>query len=238
MQIAGTLGLGFVLFELGIEAFLISAGLILVAFLTFWFYGRKRTVRESALLHLIARITDKPLVSGMLEAELKQIIRKRDDIVVDRFDQMVEDAAVLDIEEHMDRDEFFERTAQEMAPCMEIGTEEMIRLMKNREEQSSTVLSPFLAVPHIVIDGREKFNMLIARAEQGIRFNEEHPEIHAVFVLAGTIDERNFHLRALSAIAQVVQEEGFEKRWLSARDEQGLRDIILLSTRNRPKQGS
>ena len=54
-----------------------------------------------------------------------------------------------------------------------------------------------------------------------------------MFVLAGTPDERNFHLRALSAIAQVVQDKTFEKRWLAAKDAHGLRDVIHLSARKR-----
>ena len=50
---------------------------------------------------------------------------------------------------------------------------------------------------------------------------------------AGTRDKRNFHLRALAAIAQTVQAKDFERRWLSARNEQALRDIMLLSSRDR-----
>ena len=55
----------------------------------------------------------------------------------------------------------------------------------------------------------------------------------APLVLVGTRDERNFHLRALAAIAQTAQAKDFERRWLSARNPQALRDIMLLSTRAR-----
>jgi hypothetical protein len=37
--------------------------------------------------------------------------------------------------------------------------------------------------------------------------------VQAVFVLAGTRDDRDFHLRALAGIAQIVQDPAFEKRW-------------------------
>lgn len=52
-------------------------------------------------------------------------------------------------------------------------------------------------------------------------------------MLIGSKDERNFHLRALSAIAQIVQDANFEKNWMSARDEQVLKDILLLTNRKR-----
>ncbi len=57
--------------------------------------------------------------------------------------------------------------------------------------------------------------------------------MHVVFVLAGSKDERNFHLRALAAIAEIAQGEDFDKRWLEARDTEELRHIVLLAERKR-----
>ena len=57
--------------------------------------------------------------------------------------------------------------------------------------------------------------------------------MHTMFILVGSIDERNYHLRALMAVAQVVQGPDFEKRWLGARNTEALRDIVLLSGRKR-----
>ena len=77
------------------------------------------------------------------------------------------------------------------------------------------------------------FEVLLARSRQGITFAKDAQPVHAVFVLAGTRDERNFHLRALAAIAQIVQAPAFEKKWLAARGEQALRDVVLLGERQR-----
>ncbi|MFH1615937.1 MAG: PTS sugar transporter subunit IIA, partial [Planctomycetota bacterium] len=81
----------------------------------------------------------------------------------------------------------------------------LVNLLVQREKETSTVLNPDLAIPHIIIDREKTFEILLVRARQGIRFSVEYPAVHTVFVLAGTRDERNFHLRALSAIAQIVQ---------------------------------
>ncbi len=233
LQIAGILGLGFVLFEMGVEAYLISAGLVLLGFLTFWFYGRRRASQESALLHLIERLTTAELVSGSLEDELKQIVHQRDDVSLDRFDKLVENAAVLDVAEHTPAEVFFDAAAEELAPRLSLDAGEISRRLRAREEEGSTLLGPSLAVPHILVPGEGKFELLLARAREGIAFSEEAPEVKAVFVLAGTRDERNFHLRALAAIAQIVQEKDFEHRWMAATGKQGLRDVALLSQRGR-----
>ena len=233
VQMGGIIGLGFVIFELGLEAYVISALLIVTAFLVFWYFGRHRVQQDSALLHLIARLTNRQLVTESLEEELKQIIRERDEIVQDRFDRLVESAFVLDVEESMPKNAFFDLAAENLADRLDMTPAELAEVLRAREEESSTLLAPSLAVPHVIVEGSRRFELLIARARNGIVFADDARSVQTIFVLAGTRDERNFHLRALAAIAQVVQEPDFEKRWLAAKKTQGLRDVILLSHRNR-----
>ncbi len=233
VQIAGIVGLGFVLSEMGIQAYFISAGLILAGFLSFWFYGRKRVKQESALLHLVERITARELVTGTLEEELKQIIRERDEIVHDRFDNIIEDCPVLDIQGAMKVEEFFDHAAAELGERVGMAPDKLARALKSREAQSSTALNAWLAVPHVVVEGREKFDILMARVREGVHFSEEYPEVKAVFVLVGTLDERNFYLNALAAIAQIAANPRFLDRWMGAKVAQGLKDVVLLAERSR-----
>jgi len=59
--------------------------------------------------------------------------------------------------------------------------------------------------------------------------------VRVAFILVGSRDERNYHLRALMAIAHIVQEEQFVQRWLGAPKAEHLRDIVLLSGRERDR---
>ena len=233
LQLAGILGLTFLIFEMGKEALLISLLLILGGIFVYWFYGRIRGYREYALLHLIESITAKELTTRTLETELREIIRERDNIVRDRFDETVENAIVFDIEDGIVAEEFYTRVAEIMADALGIKPEVFLELLLNREKESSTAITPFLAIPHIIIEGEHTFSILIARSRPGIVFSEKMSRVHAVFVLVGTRDERNFHLVSLSAIAQIVQEPDFEQRWMKAKNEEALRDIILLGKRKR-----
>ena len=233
IQILGIIGFAFIILEMGEGAFLISALLIAAGFAIYWFYGRARTERESALLHLIQRLTAKELVTGSLEAELKEVIRERDNIVQDRFDRLIEHGTVLDLEQGMSMEEFFRLVAERLAGRLKVPAPVLLERLLARERESSTVLSPGLAIPHVIVEGEGMFEVLLARSRQGITFAKDAQPVRSVFVLVGTRDERNFHLRALSAIAQVVQEPGFEKKWMAARGEQALRDIVLLGERKR-----
>ncbi len=233
VQIAGVLGFGFLLFEMGMTVLLINAGFIVAGLLVYWFYGRIRSNREYALLHLIERVTAKELTSYSLESELKEIIRERDEIVKDRFDHLVEDAVVIDVDKHMSASDCFRIVAGHLAPRLGLEPEELERKLEERERESTTVLNTFLAIPHIVVEGVHVFDILIARCQGGIEFSDAFSGVQAMFVLAGSRDERNFHLRALAAIAQIVQDPDFERDWIMAKGVKELRDIVLLGERLR-----
>ena len=232
-QIAGLGGYTLMIVGLGVEAILASIACIGIGLFVYWFYGRITSTREYALLHLVERITAKDLTEHLLETELKEIIRERDDITTDRFDAIIENAPILDVEEHLSLDAFFERAGEVLAGRLDMDAKKVTRLLLEREQQTSTVIGNGLAIPHIIVDGGNTFEILLARSGPGVTFPGTNDKIHACFVLAGTRDERNFHLRALSAIAQIAQDAKFYKNWLRARDDEALRDVILLAKRLR-----
>ncbi len=233
LQIAGVCGFVFLLYSMGLASLFSSLAIIMAGVIVYWLYGRGRASSEFALLHLIERITAREITTRSLETELKDIIRERDDIIQDRFDKVIEESIVLDIDEAMDVEPFFRLVSEAMSAHLGLVPGEILEAIHEREKQSSTVLRPGLAIPHIVIEGEKTFDILLARSRGGVKFSEDATHVHAVFVLVGTLDERNFHLRALSAIAQIVQEPRFEEKWMAADGREALRDIVLLGERRR-----
>jgi amino acid transporter/mannitol/fructose-specific phosphotransferase system IIA component (Ntr-type) len=233
IQIAGIVGFGVLLFEIGKEALLTSLTLIMVGFLVYWFYGRVRAKREYALLHLIERITEKELTTHSLETELKEIIRERDDIIKDRFDRIIEKCIVLDIDRSISIEELFRLVADAIADRVKVNPEVIVNLLLNREKEYSTVLRSGLAIPHVIIEGEHFFDIVLVRCKKGVIFSESAPKIYAIFVILSTKDERNFYLRSLAAIAQIIQDSHFERKWTVAKSEDALRDILLLGKRRR-----
>jgi mannitol/fructose-specific phosphotransferase system IIA component (Ntr-type) len=75
--------------------------------------------------------------------------------------------------------------------------------------------------------------MLIAKCKKGIHFPQSDDKVNTVFMLIGSRNERNFHLRVLSVIAQIVQDKDFKRKWMLAPDNQSLKDILLLTKRTR-----
>ncbi len=233
VQLITIIGFAFIVLEMGEHAFAVTAALIIMGFCVYWFYGRRKAQKESALLHLVSRIMAKELVGGNLERELKAIVRERDEIALDRFDTIVEKSIVLDLDRGMGLEEFFRQVSDKLSQHVGIDADDLLQLLLERERETSTVLSPMLAVPHVVVEKPDAFDILLARCRDGVRFSEKSPDIRTVFVIVGSREQRNFHLRVLSAIAQIVQDPDFERKWMAARNEQALRDIVLLSKRKR-----
>lgn len=236
IQIAAIIIYGFLIFEMGRISLIITGCFIILSILWYLIYVRFRVKRKSALIHIVERLTDKKIKTTTLVKELKDILVERDNIIEDRFDKLISKCEILDIERSMTAEEFFKIIAEHLSKRQNINADMLYDLLIKREEQSTTALQPGMAIPHIIIEGNNKFDILLARCKEGIIFSEDLPPVYTVFVLIGTRDERNFHLRALMSIAQIVQQPDFERRWLKAKNIEDLRNIILLSERKRDKQ--
>jgi mannitol/fructose-specific phosphotransferase system IIA component (Ntr-type) len=130
-------------------------------------------------------------------------------------------------------DAFFGMAAGLLAPRLGIEASVLTDQLQHREKTRNSVLLPGLAIPHVVIPGEGKFEMLMARARKGVTFFDDAAGVQTLFVLVGTKDERITHLRVLSAIAQIVQRTDFEKDWLGAPDADVLRDLVVKAQRRR-----
>jgi len=196
-------------------------------------------------MHIVERVTDRELKTVTLENELRDILLERDDIIEDRFDELIRECEILDIQGEENAEKIFRQVSAILAE--RLGTNEFVLFEKflHREAEGGTVVQPGFAIPHIVVEGENKFDILLVRARDGINFPHAPDPVRIMFVLAGSKDELNYHLRALMAIAQIAREKlveqrwfaardtHFEQRWFAARDTQGLRNLILLSTRKR-----
>lgn len=223
----------FLIIDMGITSTEVGIVFVVVGILFYVFYGRHNSSREFALVHVLERIIDKKLTDDSLEIELRTIVHERDDVTYDRFDQLIHDAKILDLEETQTKEKLFELLANEASTLVNTDKETIQTLFLEREKESTTAISSFVAIPHIIIEGNNIFKLVVARCKEGVYFSESSPQVKAIFMLLGTRDERTFHLQALAAIAQIVHDENFEKKWTEAENTAHIRDNILLSKRQR-----
>lgn len=233
IQIASVVVFSFLLFEMGKTPLLITGGFILLGSGWYLIYARPRVRRQSAFMCLVGKSAAPGMACPTLEKELKNILIERDEIVEDRFDRMIKECPILEFDHSISARDAFAEIARILSPRLRMKESELLQIFLQREEQSSTVLRPGLAIPHILIEGEKEFHLLLVRARPGINFPGRPEPVQALFLLVGTRDERNYHLRALMAIAQITEAKGFDRRWKEASGPEELRHIILLSHRRR-----
>lgn len=234
LQILGILGGGFLLIEMGSFIVFLTTSFLLLGFIWYKVYVQKRASQDSALIYVLERLVakDKDLTSDNLLTELKDIVVQRDELREDRFHKLVEGAKVLDIDEPLKMEDFFKEVSDTLSEELSLTPEELLGRFLERESDSSTVIRAGLAIPHIVVEGKDIFKIMIIRARVGIIFPEDNL-VRTAFVLVGSIDERNLHLKVLAAIAQITQDPEFDKKWLKAGSKEDLKNILLLAKRRR-----
>ncbi|UCD59320.1 MAG: amino acid permease [Candidatus Hydrogenedentota bacterium] len=227
------LAYGALIVDMGWVPLSITAGFVGLSAAWYGLYVRRRVSRASAAMHIVERVTARELKTVTLENELRDILLERDDVIEDRFDRLIRNCHILDIEGRNDAEDVFQQVSKILAERLRSNEYVLFEKFLHREAEGGTVVQPGFAIPHIVVEGEHEFEVLLVRAREGITFRGAPDPVRIMFVLAGSRDERNYHLRALMAIAQIAQEKGFEQRWLAARDAETIRNLILLSTRKR-----
>ncbi len=237
LQLAGVVLYSILIVELiaqmGFVPLITAWTFLATGLLWFIFYGRPHSKHESALLHIVKRISSFDHRRSKLEEELRQIAVERDEIVHDRFDYLIQNCPILDLQGPTSVEKMFIQAADVLGERLGITPEELLEKFHKREAESSTIIQPGLAIPHILVEGHHRFDILLVRCLGGVIFKTDQPYVKTCFILIGSPDERNYHLRALMTIAGIVQEKGFLDRWLKAETPEQLRDLILLSTRHR-----
>ncbi len=223
----------FFIVDLGLAAAEISISMLLLSLGVYFFYGKKRTDQEYALLHIVEQIIDKNLTTHNLETELREIIKARDEIGTDEFDGLVKRSRVIDISGNMELQELIERISQELEIMTGLDKKVTYDILSNKERESTSVVSDFVAIPHVILESSNEFNLLMVRCQEGVRFSDEAPMVKAIFVFSGMKENVLFHLKALASIAYIIQEKNFKTQWIKAKNENYLKDVLLLSRRKR-----
>ncbi|MCK4248531.1 MAG: amino acid permease [Candidatus Omnitrophica bacterium] len=234
LQILGILGGGFLLIEMGTFIVFLTMAFLLLGVIWYKVYAQKRASQDSALIHVLEKLVAKSreLASDNLLLELKDIVVQRDGIKEDSFHNLIEQSQVLDIEAPLKVEDFFKEISNILGEELSLAPEELLEKFLEREREASTVIRKGLAIPHIIVKGKNIFKILLVRAKTGIIFPDDSLA-HIVFVLVGSADERDLHLKVLAAIAEIVQNPGFDKKWLEAETKEDLKDVVLLTERRK-----
>ncbi len=228
------------LYKMGFKIMLMAIIFIIASLTWYFFYARNKKFTQSALVMLVEKIINERLEKETghknIEEELFEILQQRDEIYEDFFDKRIEDGFAFDLDEQISRDDFFRFISKKLHPLINLSEDEIYKQFKKREDLSSTNITDHVAIPHIIVPGKKKFKMGLVRIKKGIKWDKSSPPVNAVFILIGTMDMREYHLKSLMAVSQLLQNDDFFDKWMNADDEKDLKNTIRLMPRKRHKK--
>lgn len=237
LQIMGMCFYAFLILNMGLKPIITASAFILLSVLWYYIFVKKHVNRKSALVYMMQKVAKREVVTSMedLEEELLGILLERDEVKEDRFCDIIRNAIVLDFNHQMTRDDLFTEISKKVAERWNTDPVKFKEKLNIREEESETLVYPGVAlphaIPHVIIDGEKLFDIVLVRNREGIIWNDDETNVHTAFCLIGSKDERDFHLKALMSIAQILQSPNFIDDWNNAQTPEELRTIMLLTKR-------
>ncbi len=238
MNIIGIVIYLYLLYEMGFLPLMITIGFIIASIIwnKFYFTGKGKS-RKSAIIYILERMLPKEIrqadkmTADDVYKELDKVISKTDQITEDRFEKLIKDSEFIDIEQkrEMPCNEFFDIISKKLSKNLNQDKNMLLEKFVQREKDSTTEIRPGLAAPHIVVEEKGRFDMIVVRSNSGIVFSEEMPPAYCIFVLAGSQSERYFHLKALSLIVKLTRRPSFDRDWLKASSVDELKELVLAS---------
>jgi len=234
MQIFGILAPLPLIFEMGAYPILFSTGLITVGVVWYLFYAKNRVSREGAIYHIFARL-GKQRFEG-LERELRGILIEKGLREEDPFDMVIANAIFIDVESDKSFDDIVERAANELAQKLNMPSERLIESFTQGTRVGATPVSHGVALPHMRVHDLPHPEIVILRSKAGVKvdvddeFFDDHDSeepVHAFFFLVSPEENPSQHLRLLAELAGQVSDDKFMKRWLKAKNEVALKELLL-----------
>ena len=215
-----------------------TGGLVVVSLGWYFHYARKHTKRSGAILHVFERL-GRGRFDG-LDPELRGILKEKGLRTEDPFDEIVARAQVIDEGENVDFTIVARKASELLAARVTGSVDEIFDGYLRGTRIGMTPVSHGAALPHLRMPGLHNSEIVLVQPRGGMNINfadelgrQRDPEqpVQAAFFFISPEDNPGQHLRILAQIAERVDDDGFMKEWLSAENDQQLKETLLHNDR-------
>ena len=144
------------------------------------------------------------------------------------------------ITELMDKDliiaELYSKTKKgvlkELVDCItkkevEIDSNDLLRVLLEREELGSTGIGDGIAIPHGKVKNIENLMVSFGRSLGGVDFQSmDGKPTHIIFLLIAPENSAGIHLKALARLSRLLKDSRFRKNIMEADSSQEIYDLI------------
>ena len=238
MQVLGIISPIWLIVEMGWLPAVFTLAFIGLGIGWYYYYARNKVTRNGAIYHIFARLGQRRFEG--LDTELRSIIKEKGLRDQDPFDTVVARAGFIDLNDDISYDGILKEASYYLSNQLSIKIEFLEKSFLDGTRIGATPVSHGAALPHLRLPNILHSEMVMVRCREGVKVdikNELTGEqitkdpIYAFFFLASPEDNPGQHLRILAQIASHVDDEKFIEKWLSAENEQEIKELLLREDR-------
>lgn len=242
LQMAGMLTSGLLIFEMGMVSILFTIAVIILSIAWYYYYAYGKVDRQGAIYHVHARLGR--YKDRGLEQEMRRILQEKGLRDEDPYELVVSKAAVMDVTDPgVTYEQVIDQACQNLATKVNVEKETLIHEFKEMSSFGALAIGEGAALNHTRIEIDIEPELFIVRIKEGLRLESKYlssaskegyddgQKVHAIFFLISSEKRSTQHLRFLAHIAEMIDQENFLQRWINARDEGELREILLRDER-------
>jgi mannitol/fructose-specific phosphotransferase system IIA component (Ntr-type) len=171
---------------------------------------------------------------------MRTILREKGLRDEDPYDEVVARAKVFeDLDSSVTYSEVIKTAVESLAESTGVTSKELTQTFYNANKAGAIPIGRGVALNHVRVEHDIHAEMVLIRIPDGLeidteqfenlstRTEDEIQEISAFIFLVSSEKHSGSHLRILAHIAEMVDTKHFMQRWLSAKNERELREIML-----------
>ncbi|MGL1936321.1 MAG: amino acid permease [Fibrobacterales bacterium] len=235
IQIVGIIAPIWLITEMGWLPTTFSIGLVFVGIMWYFYYAKEHVDRAGAIFHVFEKLGHNR--HEALDQELRGIMKEKGLRAQDPFDEIIARSTIIDIDGH----EEFETVVAQVSPILSAFVpetdEEIAAHLLDGTRIGATPVTHGVALPHFRSEGIAHAEMVLVRAKQGVNItldttSSQNKSVFALIFLVSPLDQPTQHLRILAQIAGHVDDDYFQKKWMRAKTEQQLKEVLLRDERS------
>lgn len=238
MQIAGFFICLFLIAEMGLLSVIFTMAIAAVSIGWYFSYSKGRVDREGAIYHVHARL-GKYQHEG-LEREMRGIMREKGLRKEDPYEKAIGRAVVMDLSNELHIDDITKKVSEKFAERVDNSADEIYNLFIEDYREGIIPVGNACAIKHVRVKENIDTEVALIRIKKGLPFeniNLENnqkdldEELNSLIYLMSSTEQSGQHLRILAHLAEMIDVIDFKERWLEAKDEAELREILLRDER-------
>lgn len=238
LHITGMIISVFLILEMGLLSIMFTALIAVFSVGWYFYYAHHKIEREGAIFHVHARL-GKRRYRG-LEHEMRTILREKGLRDEDPYEEVVSRATVIeDIDSSVSYSDVIKVAVESLAESTGVSSDELTQTFYNANKAGAIPIGRSVALNHVRVEQDIHAEMVLIRISDGLdidtesfeslstKSEDEIQKVRAFIFLISSEQHSGSHLRILAHIAEMVDTKHFMQRWLSAKNERELREIML-----------